>query len=208
MVQHLTQSETRDRTQLCNSMHEDRKRVFVDTLGWDIPHDGVFEIDRYDNDAAEYLILQDSRTHRHLGSVRLLRTTGPHMLADVFPFLCEGDVPRGPHIGEITRLIVSPSVPYRERQAVRNQVARATIEYALMTGIEKFTAVCEMSMLSQILASGWRVDPLGLPQCVDGSMIGALILHVEANSISKTRDTWRHPGPALRIIERAQALAA
>ena len=189
-------------------MHADRKRVFVDMLKWDIPHDGKFEKDQYDTDLADYLVLQDVERGEHLGSVRLLPTTGPHILGEVFPSLCEGPVPRGPRIAEITRLVVSPSVNRRDRLNVRNKLGRAMIEFALMFEIDHYTAVCEMGFLTQLLASGWRIDPLGMPQEVAGSLIGAVLIHVEAQSIASTSEVWRHPGPALRLVERAQALAA
>ena len=121
-------------------MHADRKRIFVDRLKWDVPHDGTFERDQYDTDRADYLILQDSETGEHCGSVRLLRTTGSHMLSDVFPFLCEGKIPKGPRIREISRLIVSPGVPRRERIPIRNMLIRALIEYGLLNGSKPILA--------------------------------------------------------------------
>ncbi len=37
-----------------------RKRFFVDTLHWDIPHDDTVEMDQYDNPLAHYsLVLRD-----------------------------------------------------------------------------------------------------------------------------------------------------
>jgi N-acyl-L-homoserine lactone synthetase len=190
------------------TMHADRKRVFVDRLKWDIPHDGTLEKDQYDTAAADYLILQDSESGVHAGSVRLLPTTGKHMLADVFPFLCEGDVPRGPHIREISRLIISPDIPRRERMHVRNKLVRALIEYGLMMGIDVYTCVCDLGFLNQLLTGGWRIDPLGLPQHYAGSLIGALKIHIEADTISRTIEAWRHPGPALRLYQRPAVLAA
>jgi acyl-homoserine lactone synthase len=91
---------------------------------------------------------------------------------------------------------------------VRNMLGRAMVEFALMFEIDYYTAVCEMGFLSQLLASGWRIDPLSLPQEVSGSLIGAVLIHVEPQSITKTSEVWRSPGPALRLVERAQALAA
>ena len=46
---------------LVRAMHADRKRVFVDTLKWDIPHDDVIESDEFDDDSAEYLVVQDAQ---------------------------------------------------------------------------------------------------------------------------------------------------
>ena len=208
MIEHLKRVHAMELPGLFAGMHADRKRVFVDMLKWDIPHDGIFEQDQYDTDAADYLILQDRQAGDHQGSVRLLPTTGPHMLADVFPFLCEGKVPRGPRIREITRLVVSPSVGRSERMTTRNMLGRAMIEFGLISGVEHYTAVCEIGFLSQLLAAGWRIDPLGMPQMVAGSLIGAVLIHVEAESISRTNEAWRHPGPALRLIQQPAALAA
>src|SRR5260221_8205237 len=164
MIQHLKRIDAISLPKLFTSMHADRKRVFVDMLKWDVPHDGRFEKDQYDTDFADYLILKDSASGEHRGSVRLLPTTGPHILGDVFPFLCEGKVPRGPRIREITRLVVSPSVNRLERLPTRNALGRAMVEFGLMTGVEYYTAVCEMGFLTQLLAAGWRIDPLGMPQ--------------------------------------------
>ena len=42
------------------SMFEDRKTLFVDLLGWDVPVvGGRYEIDSYDGDKAVYLIATD-----------------------------------------------------------------------------------------------------------------------------------------------------
>jgi N-acyl-L-homoserine lactone synthetase len=208
MIQHYTRMSAATQPRLFQSMHADRKRVFVDMLKWDVPHDGQFEKDQYDTDRADYLILRDTQSGEHCGSVRLLPTTGPHILGDVFPFLCDGKVPRGPRISEITRLVVSPGIPRRERQHTRNMLGRAMVEFAQGRGIEFYTAVCEIGFLTQLLASGWRIDPLGLPRDVNGSTIGAVLIHVEPESISKTSELWRHPGPALRFVESSPALAA
>ena len=208
MIKHLRRMHAATMPALFSSMHADRKRVFVDRLKWDVPHDGTFEQDQYDTDQADYLILQDSQSHQHHGSVRLLPTTGPHMLGEVFPFLCDGPVPKGPRIREITRLVVSPSVRRTDRVATRNMLGRAMIEFGLMTGVEHYTAVCEIGFLTQLLAAGWRIDPLGLPQAVAGSVIGAVLIHVEAGSIEFTAEAWRHPGPALRLFQHSAAIAA
>lgn len=208
MIQHLKRRHAAGLPGLFATMHADRKRIFVDRLKWDVPHDGVQEIDQYDTDLADYLILQDMETGEHCGSVRLLPTTGSHMLADFFPFLCEGKLPRGPNIREISRLIISPGVPRRQRVAIRNMLIRGLIEYGQLNGIEAYTCVCDIGFLTQLLSGGWKTDPLGLPQQYEAAMIGALIFHVEPDSIGKTSDAWRHPGPALRIVQQAPALAA
>ena len=74
------------------AMFEDRKKVFVDLLKWDVPVlDGRFEIDGFDNSHATYIIIADDQGD-HLGSARLLPTTRPHILNMLFAELCAGAV--------------------------------------------------------------------------------------------------------------------
>lgn len=208
MIDHYTGGDAAFEPALFDTMHKDRKRVFVDTLNWNIAHDGVREADQFDNDAADYLILRDTTSGQHLGSVRLLPTTGRHLLNDVFSYLCEGPVPRGPHIREITRLVVSPDVPVRDRLMVRNMLGRAMIEFGLLQGVRKYTAVCDFDFLTQLLSSGWHITPLGLPQFVEGSLLGAVQIRLDHRSLERTNVAWRHDTPVLRIVHRPQALVA
>ena len=207
MITNLTVRDAPAHPRLFETMYEDRKSIFVDMLKWDIEHDGRKERDQYDTEAAQYLILNDPDTDEHLGSVRLLPTTDGHILGDVFAFLCEQEVPVGPTIWEITRLVVSPRVKRRERLVVRNMLGRAMIEYGLLTGIRHYTCVCEMGFLSQLLASGWRCEPLGLPQCVGNSTIGALKIQCDATSLARTKEGWQFASPVLRVSQPDQLAA-
>lgn len=84
------------------SMFEARKRVFVDLLGWELPVlAGRYELDRFDDARATYLIIADG-DRRHLGSARLLETERPHILDTLFPDLVAGPIPCGRQVREIT----------------------------------------------------------------------------------------------------------
>jgi N-acyl-L-homoserine lactone synthetase len=160
------------------NMHRERKRVFVDLLKWNLPVvDGEFEIDQFDHSGAVYLIVADSDCS-HLGSFRLLPTTRPHILGSLFPELCEGPLPTGPNIYEITRACFSPRIPATERIQVRNQLVTAAVEFALFNGIDTFTCLATAGMYSQVLALGWMCEPLGLPRMVGNALTGALRIAV------------------------------
>lgn len=186
---------------LLQSMHQDRKRIFVDILKWDVPHDGVGERDQFDDDYAEYLIVQDPETREHCASMRLLRTDRPHILGTLFADLCEGDLPRGPDIREVTRLCLSPRLRARERLQARNTLIRGMVEYAILTGIRAFTGVADMGWLSQILAAGWDCRPLGMPKTMDGTTLGGLIIHITPDTLNCFVDSWKCPSTALRVLE-------
>ena len=68
------------------AMHEIRKRTFHDRLGWQVKTLRSWEIDEFDALNPLYLISIGPNDVIN-GSLRLLPTTGPNMLADVFPEL-------------------------------------------------------------------------------------------------------------------------
>ena len=161
-----------------DDMYRDRKRVFVDLLKWDVPVvEGAFEIDQFDDDAATYLIAVGS-DGAHLGSFRLLPTTGPHILGTVFGWLCDVPVPSAPDIFEISRACVSPKLRAAERRRVRDRLISASVDYALLHAIRSYSCIADIGWLSQILALGWYTRPLGLPKPVGRKDTGALQIHI------------------------------
>lgn len=189
-------------------MHRDRKRVFIDQLKWDLPPVGDLEIDLFDNDHAEYLVVCDVQTHEHLGSMRLLPTDRPHILGNLFATMCDDGVPCGHEIREITRLCLSRRLKSAERRLVFHRLVTALVEYALLTGISAYTAVTSIHWLSQTLALGWRCRPLGMPQIVDGEMVGAMMIHIEPHTIELLREAGTYQTSGLRIEEIAFSAAA
>jgi acyl-homoserine lactone synthase len=163
-------------------MFEARKRVFVDLLGWDVPVlEDRFEIDQFDDEHATYIIVTDGHD-RHLGSARLLDTNRPHILDTLFPFLCEGKRPAGTGVQEITRFCLDRGQSAAARLETRNLLVSALVDQALLTGIHQYVGVAELGWLQQILAFGWRCRPLGLPRPVDGRMLGALSIDIDADT--------------------------
>lgn len=160
------------------AMFEARKRVFVDLLGWDLPVlAGRYEIDQYDDPHARYLILADTG-HNHLASTRLLPTTRPHILGDLFAGLCDAPPPTGPGTWEITRFCLDRNLRAAERRRCRDALVTALAHYALEHGITTFTGVAEQGWLGQILAFGWRAEPLGRPRTIDGMTLGVLRIEI------------------------------
>lgn len=179
---------------MLRAMFRARKEVFVDLLKWDLPVlENEYEIDTFDDRDAEYLIVA-SDDGRHLGSARLLRTTGPHILGSLFPFLCATEVPSGAGIVEITRFCLDRHQHALERRSSRNRLVSALVNYALDRGIHTYTGVAEMQWLQQILAFGWRCRPLGVPQQLDSGMIGALAIEIDANTpaLLEANGIWSH----------------
>jgi N-acyl-L-homoserine lactone synthetase len=187
------------------AMHRDRKKIFVDTLKWDVPVvDGQYEIDQFDTDAAIYLVALAPETQRHLGSVRLLPTTGPHLLSEVFPFLCDKGVPIGDDVWEITRLCTAPAKDIEPR-LIRRRLATAMCEFGLLYGISRYTCVTHVQYLSNLLAVGWECELLGEPRQVDRDVVGALSISITPATLQLFREKLGSRTPVLQLDAFAAA---
>jgi len=176
---------------LRSAMLRDRKTVLIDRLGWDLQSpDGLHEMDEYDQDDTLYLIVHQRETGRHLGSVRLLPSTGPHLLGDHFAHLCAAGVPRGPDVWEITRLVTAPELGRAEALQVRRQLSIALFEHALETGITRYTMVTHMPWLPSLLSIGWDAEPIGMPAGVGVDAVAALQIIVNAATLDRLRAAW------------------
>lgn len=173
-------------------MYRERKRVFVDLLGWNIPVlDDEFEFDQFDGPMTRYLMMASPEGEHH-GSLRMLSTDGPTLLGDIFSFLCDGPPPASPHCWEISRFCLSRSLRAADRRSVRNQLVTAATTFALENGISSYVCVADTGWLSQILSFGWRCHPLGLPQRLDCGLIGAMQIEItlDTPALMQAAGTW------------------
>jgi acyl-homoserine lactone synthase len=189
-------------------MLEDRKRLFVDLLGWNIaPTESRYEIDQFDGEPATYLVAYDD-AEPHLGSMRLLPSTGPHILADLFSGLCDGAPPCDPDTCEITRLCLPTRHGARRRLAIRHRLISAMVDHALVMGIRRMTGVVEASFLEQVLVMGWRAVPLGRPRRIDGALLGAFLIEIDRTTPDRLAANGIYTTGALRPQRRPASAAA
>lgn len=152
-----------DYTDFGQKMFRSRARLFVDRLGWDLSVDeSGQEIDQYDAVKPLYVIAADA-AGAHMGSLRILPTTGPHMTADHFTHLSGGAAIRSPLIWEVTRFCVESS----QQHGVSN-IRRASIELFLAlneigvyAGINQVIATFDRRMLPIYKRTGWAPEVIG-----------------------------------------------
>ncbi len=191
-------------------MYHDRKRVFIDQLGWQLKNPGSWlELDDYDNEAAVYLMARDVEDGSHRGSVRLLPTTGAHMMEGVFSDLCPDGAIRSPNVWEISRLVATTHGRAGARLVrVHRLLALALVEFALLNGIDDYVLVAESARVPALLSVGWRVTPLSLPTEYAGETIEALRIHIDAETLPRMRARLGYEGPVLSTAATDIARAA
>ena len=197
MVHVVTCQNRADYAEAIAQMHRDRKRVFVDRLGWDVPVlEGEFEIDQFDTDHAIYLVDLDA-AGRHQGSIRLLPTNQPHLLSEVFPHLCEHGVPQDDETWEITRMMIGPDAV--DSRGTHARLTVAVTEFALLYGVRRYSCMTHAQFLSAVLAVGWDCQPLGLPQPdASGQTVGAIVINMTPETLSLIRSKTKMAVPVLR----------
>jgi acyl-homoserine lactone synthase len=152
-----------------------RHEIYVDERGWkELKRPDGREIDQFDTPDTVYLMALDGR--KVVGSHRLVPTTSPTLMGDLFPFLSIKPPIRRPAVYELSRVFVVRE--YRGEQAqprIESIIMAGTMEYALAEGISQFTIVMETWWLPRFLAMGWNIRPLGLPQTINGmSCVGVI----------------------------------
>ncbi|GGC05019.1 acyl-homoserine-lactone synthase [Novosphingobium endophyticum] len=164
--------------EVLRAMFAARKSVFVDLLKWDVPVlAGRYEIDRFDNGHAAYLVLADAHG-AHLASVRLLPTTRPHILDSFYADLCDQALPHGTDVFEITRFCLDRRLRAAPRREARDTLVMALAQYALENGIAAYSAVAPTGWARQIVAFGWHAAMLGRPAAIGGEELAALRIDI------------------------------
>lgn len=182
-------------------MHRQRKRVFVDGLGWKIPVVNDMEIDPYDRSDTLYLIAKSEPQGPVTASVRLLPTLGPHLMSDLFRTACGGNPPCGPAIWEVSRFCTAPAISSRRtRVGLLWEVICGITETALLFGIERVTFQSNAALLPLVLDCGWCAEPLG-PSLPDGDdQITAVTASMTPAGLQNVRQRFGVPRPVTRFI--------
>ena len=192
--------------EMLDQMFLQRADVFVEKLGWDLPLTDGKEIDQYDDDRSTYL-LATNEDNEVTGSLRVLPTTGGHLMKDLFPEMCAGEPPAGPTVWEISRFYVTPPTRRpKDRVKAAAEVLSSVVELALLHGVETITMVSYMANMPLIVGLGFDVTPLGLPtQYEDGNTYVASTISVTAAGLMAVREKHGIEGSLLRLNSMPKA---
>lgn len=129
---------------LAEKMFRLRAQVFGEELQW-VETKGDLEIDRYDALNPVYVMHTDPSGEHLYACGRLMPTSGPTLLADVFGETVPDIDFAAPHVWEITRLCVDDALLRAHgRSAERMDILRgmhvAALEFGLGAGVETYLA--------------------------------------------------------------------
>lgn len=145
------------------AMHQLRKRVFADRMGWEVAVQGDMEIDEFDQLPGTVYLLYRSDDGVVRGCARLLPTTGPNMLRDVFPVLLDGGAPpRAPRVWESTRFAVDDAGDINAGIGrATHELLQGMTEVALAYGVTRVISVCDVRVERVLKRAGLPVSRIG-----------------------------------------------
>ncbi|QFY41213.1 GNAT family N-acetyltransferase [Candidatus Methylospira mobilis] len=162
-----------------------RHRVFVERLGWPLQSFDGAEHDQFDRDDTVYVV--SKKEHGEItGCARLLPTTQPYLLAEVFPQLLNGmELPNSPDIWELSRFA---SVDFNAKTAtalsqfsssVTIKLLREAIACAMKRGAKRVITVSPIGIERLLKLSGLHAHRAGPPMIIDGHPIFACWIEIE-----------------------------
>lgn len=146
-------------------MYRLRARQFSERRGWRVTVQDGLEKDRFDDMNPLYICVV-SETRQLLASLRLLPTTGPHMLSDVFPeVMGEAGIIRHPLILESSRFCVDTKAATEFGSEGINLVTRELLfglfSTAQAVGMKNIISVYDVFVERILRRAGCDFDRLG-----------------------------------------------
>lgn len=209
-----------------------RKKIFVDQLKWDVPHNDHVEMDQYDTPVAQYSLVR--REGRVVGGARIMPTTavwGTHtyMLRDAYSGKL-ANIPAdimsveiaSPKVWECTRLVLADEVnTAADRAECLRLIVDGLVDMSREAGAEELICLSSLHLMRVLRQLGYQVSVLGQTYRgkEDGRLYGVLHMPAEYSTARKlqlarmpaavvtTAAKWRAPVEVVPVGQRLPAQA-
>jgi acyl homoserine lactone synthase len=161
-----------------------RHKVFVEQLGWSLQTQNGVELDQFDRSDTVYVVAQDD-DGCIVGFARLLPTTRPYLLGEVFPQLLNGLAPPcSPDVWELSRFAAvdfnsrATSVLRQFSSPIAIELLQQSIACAATHGAKRLITVSPIGVERLLRRAGFHARRLGPPIVIDGSPIVACLIEI------------------------------
>ena len=170
--------------QLMTQVAKYRHKVFVEKLGWQLQCKDALEYDQFDREDTMYVVVQDDRGNI-VGTARLLPTSGPYLLGEVFPQLLHGlPAPCSDDVWELSRVAALDfnakyTAPSKSTSSpIMVGLVKAALACAAAQGAKELVSVSPVGVERLLYRAGFVVHRMGAPVIVDGKPIMACMIPV------------------------------
>lgn len=154
-----------------------RHRVFIETLGWDLPTSASLELDQFDRADTIYLAAREE-DGRLVGTARLLPTDRPYLLGEVFPQLMgDAQPPRRSDVWELSRFAAvdfdqASTHPMSQFSShIAAGLLREVLRVAASHGATRLITVSPLGVERLLRRMGVAAHRAAPPVVVDGQML-------------------------------------
>jgi N-acyl-L-homoserine lactone synthetase len=158
-----------------------RHRVFVEKLGWSLKCQDRIEYDEFDRPDTLYVVARSKRGDI-VGLGRLLPTTKPYLLSEIFPHLIpESKMPSSSNIWELSRFAAIDFNKYDSHQSLQSnmssencvQLMHQCILSARAIGASELISVSPIGVERLLRQGGIKFRRLGPVRLVEGDALFA-----------------------------------
>lgn len=159
-----------------------RRKVFIEGLSWSLETRDGLELDQFDHDDTVYVAAQDEQGEV-AGCARLLPTTQPYLLSEVFPQLMQGQSPPcAPQIWELSRFAAvnlrTPATRPCEQfsSPIAIGLLRASLACAKQHRVRQLITVSPLGVERLLRKAGFMARRAAAPVQVDGHWLFACLI--------------------------------
>jgi len=161
-----------------------RHKVFIEMLGWELETRNGEELDQFDRPDTLYVVSQDDDGNVN-GCARLLPTSQPYLLGEIFPQLMNGvGVPCSDDVWELSRFAAvdfnsrTTSALSQFSSEVAVELLKESIAFAAANGAKRLITVSPIGIERLLRRAGFRAHRAGPPMIIDGHPIFACWIEV------------------------------
>lgn len=160
-----------------------RHQVFVERLGWALHTENGMESDQFDRPDTVYVVAQNDQDYIS-GCARLLPTTSPYLLGEVFPQLLNGlPPPCTPDVWELSRFAAVDLNNQNQKNGqfssvIAQELLEESIACAVSHGAKRLITVSPLGVERLLSRSRFYAHRAGPPMIIDGYPIFACWIEI------------------------------
>lgn len=188
-----------------------RHKIFIERLGWPLPVENGQERDQFDHSDTLYVVARDPEG-AICGCARLLPTTEPYLLGEVFPQLMGGaPIPKSHEVWELSRFAAATVDGNTTVDAAINtrNVLAASVKSAMRQGAKRLITVSPLGIERLLHRMGVHAHRAGPPMQADGKPIFACWIEIDeqtVNALGIARMTVQQYGDSLNLFRSDQKM--
>ncbi|HEV2609994.1 MAG TPA: acyl-homoserine-lactone synthase [Noviherbaspirillum sp.] len=163
-----------------------RHKIFIERLGWSLPVDDGLERDQFDHPETIYVVTREP-DGAICGCARLLPTTEPYLLSEVFRHLMHGQpVPKSRDVWELSRFAaasVKSDSPIDAALNTRALLAEA-VRTAAAHGAKRLITVSPLGIERLLQRMGVHAHRAGPPMFAEGKPVFACWIEIDEQTLN------------------------